>query len=130
MNRLTPFALTFFLAAASSSLVGCDRGSPGSSPQASSAQVSSIDGPAAHALVAQGATLVDVRTPGEWASGHAEGAVLIPIDELGGRLGEIPRDHPVVVYCASGVRSARAAAMLGAAGYTVRDLGSFSRWDG
>jgi rhodanese-related sulfurtransferase len=128
-NRLGVRVVTAALAAllVAAALSGCDRGS---SAQASSAQVSAIDGPAAHALVARGATLVDVRTPGEWASGHAEGAVLIPIDELGGRLREIPRDHPVVVYCASGVRSARAAAMLGAAGYTVRDLGSLSRWDG
>jgi len=126
--RVVTAALSALLVSAA--LSGCDRGSSGSSPSASSSQVSAIDGPAAHALVAQGATLVDVRTPEEWASGHAEGAVLIPIDELGGRLGEIPRGHPVVVYCASGVRSAQAAAMLGAAGYTVRDLGSLSRWGG
>jgi len=130
MKRLTPFAFAFFLAAASSSLVACDSASAGSSTQASSGRVSGIDGPGAHALVAQGATLVDVRTPGEWQSGHIEGAVLIPIDELGGRLGEIPRDRTVVVYCASGARSAQAAAVLGAAGYTVRDLGSISRWNG
>ena len=125
MKRLTPFAFAFFLAAASSSLVGCDSASAGSP-----ARGTAIDGPGAHALVAQGATLVDVRTPGEWRSGHIEGAVLIPIDELGGRLGEIPRDRTVVVYCASGARSAQAAAILGAAGYTVRDLGGISRWNG
>lgn len=125
MKRLTPFAFAFFLAAASSSLVGCDSASAGSSSHGTA-----IDGPGAHALVAQGATLVDVRTPGEWRSGHIEGAVLIPIDELGGRLGEIPRDRTVVVYCASGARSAQAAAVLRAAGYTVRDLGGISRWNG
>lgn len=89
-----------------------------------------IDGPEAHALVAAGATLVDVRTPAEWQDGHLDGAVLIPVQELEQRLQEIARDRPVVVYCASGTRSARAAATLRAAGYDVRDLGGMSRWGG
>ena len=118
MNRMNSTSLALLLAASSLSLVGCERGAPGTA----------IDGAGAHALVAQGATLVDVRTPMEWEAGHIEGAVLIPISELGGRLREIPRDHPVVVYCASGGRSARAAALLGASGYRVRDLGPMSRW--
>lgn len=89
-----------------------------------------VDGPEAHRLVAAGATLVDVRTPGEFASGHAEGARNIPVDEVEARMGELPRDKPVVVYCASGRRSASAAAILSRAGYPVRDLGPFSAWGG
>ena len=119
MNRLPALVCALFLTTASAALGGCEHRAPGTA----------IDGAAAHALVAQGATLVDVRSPGEWASGHLDGAVLIPIDELGGRLAEIPRGHPVVVYCASGMRSAQAAAMLGAAGYAVRDLGPMARWN-
>lgn len=89
-----------------------------------------VDGREAHALVAAGATLVDVRTPAEWRDGHIDGAVLIPVQELEQRLQEIARDRPVVVYCASGNRSARAAATLSAAGYDVHDLGGMSRWGG
>ena len=90
----------------------------------------SIDSAEAHALVAHGATLLDVRTPDEWAAGHIDGAVLIPVQELDARITELPREHPVVVYCASGVRSARAVATLRAAGYDARDLGGMSRWGG
>lgn len=81
-----------------------------------------------HALVAAGATLLDVRTASEYASGHLDGATLIPVDEVGSRLDEIPRDRAVVVYCRSGGRSARAAAVLEDAGYDVYDLGSIDNW--
>lgn len=87
-----------------------------------------IAGAEAHALVAQGATLLDVRSSAEWAGGHLDGAVLIPIDELARRLAEVPRDRPVVVYCASGARSARGTALLREAGYDARDLGGMHEW--
>lgn len=80
-------------------------------------------------LVASGARLLDVRTAGEFASGHLPGAVLLPVDQLAGRLGSVgPKDRPVVVYCHSGLRSARAATLLRRAGYVVYDLGPMSRW--
>ena len=81
-------------------------------------------------LVAEGARLVDVRSSAEFASGHIDGAVNIPVDQLPGRVAEVgPKEGPVVVYCRSGARSARAASILKAAGYTrVSDLGAMSRW--
>lgn len=82
----------------------------------------------AHELVDEGATLLDVRTPGEFASGHVEGAVNIPVQELGARMAEVPRDRPVVVYCHSGARSASAAERLSSDGYEVLDLGAMSNW--
>jgi len=84
----------------------------------------------AHALVQEGARLVDVRSTEEFASEHLDGAVNIPVSELDDRLSELePKDQPVVVYCASGIRSARAANKLAAAGFkTVADLGSMSNW--
>jgi phage shock protein E len=88
-----------------------------------------VTGAEAHALVAQGATLVDVRSSGEWQSGHIEGAVHIPVEEISTRMSELPRDHTIVVYCASGMRSARAATALRSAGYEVRDLGPMSNWN-
>lgn len=58
--------------------------------------------------------ILDVRTPDEFKEGHIEGAILIPVSELGGRLDELPKDKPIIVYC-DGVgcsRSGRAAHIL------------------
>jgi phage shock protein E len=73
--------------------------------------------------VADGAALVDVRTPGEFAGGHADGAVNIPLDALGGRLAELDallggdRTKPLVVYCRTGRRSGIAQRLLTKRGY-------------
>jgi len=86
---------------------------------------------AAHAkqLVADGAMLLDVRTSGEFASGHLPGAVNIPLGELSARIAKVPKDQPVTVYCASGMRSASAKRLLKATGRTaVQDLGGMSRY--
>jgi rhodanese-related sulfurtransferase len=45
------------------------------------------------------------------------------------RIGEVPEGEPVVVYCRSGGRSARAATALRAHGFEVHDLGAMSNWD-
>lgn len=84
----------------------------------------------ARALVAEGAKLIDVRTPEEFAAGHVQGAVNIPVDQLDRRLEEVgPSSTPVVVYCRSGVRSARAARVLRNAGFeAVHDVGAMSNW--
>lgn len=84
----------------------------------------------AKALVEGGALLLDVRTPGEFASGHLPRAANVPLGELGARIAELgPKDRAVVIYCASGVRSAVAAGTLRGAGFaTVKNLGAMSRW--
>ncbi len=87
-----------------------------------------VTGDEARAAVAAGALLVDVRSPEEFAGGHIDGARNIPIDSLTGRMAEIPKDKPVVVYCAVGGRSAQAAVALSGAGYTVKNLGAMSNW--
>ncbi len=61
--------------------------------------------------------LIDVRTPEEYREGHIAGARLIPVQELAGRLSEVPRDRQVYVYCRSGRRSAKAAALLARHGF-------------
>ena len=69
--------------------------------------------------------LLDVREPLEWNAMNLEhiGAVLVPMREVPGRLDEIPRDRPVVVYCQTGVRSLEVAKLLAAEGYEeVRNL--------
>lgn len=84
----------------------------------------------ARRLVQGGAKLVDVRSPDEFAGGHIEGAVNIPVQELDGRMSELgPKDTTVIVYCRSGARSAHAARMLKSAGYgAVHNLGAMGRW--
>lgn len=80
------------------------------------------------ASLAAGALVVDVRTPGEFRAGAYPGARNIPLQELGGRLAEIPADRPAILYCASGARSAAAARMLAQAGHAqVLNAGPLSR---
>lgn len=64
--------------------------------------------------------VLDVRTPGEFAEGHVEGATLLPVQQLQARLGELAshRDEPVFIYCHSGNRSTVAAKLLVDAGFT------------
>ena len=89
-----------------------------------------ITGGEARKLVQDGARLLDVRTSAEFASGHIDGALNIPLQELEGRMDELePRDQPIVVYCRSGQRSRQASRLLKSAGYAaVSDLGAMSRW--
>lgn len=69
--------------------------------------------------IKQGATVIDVRTPGEYGNGHFNGARNIPLQELQNRLAEVgDRNKAIVVYCASGMRSAQAAKLLSKAGFT------------
>ena len=99
-------------------------------PAPASAPASTPEGAQARKLIGQGARLLDVRTPSEFAGGHIEGALNIPVDSLEGRLAELePKDKPVVVYCLSGHRSKGAAQVLRTAGFTqVLDLGSIRNW--
>lgn len=74
--------------------------------------------------------VVDVRTPAEFGGGHLAGAKSIPLNQLGARLGEIDKDKPVVLVCASGARSAAGLKMLRQAGYSLSKHleGGLSRW--
>lgn len=116
-------------------LTACDRSAPpaaaeqaaaSSSPSASSG--GTVDGVQARKLVGEGAKLVDVRSPAEYADKHVDGAENVSVDAIAEHdLG--PKDGAIVVYCHSGKRSARAAASLRARGYTrVYDLGGMSNW--
>ncbi len=66
-------------------------------------------------------TIIDVREPFEFASGHAEGAINIPLGSIPDEIREIKRKgNPIIVYCRSGMRSASALGFLKAQG--VQDI--------
>ena len=62
--------------------------------------------------------LLDVRTKDEFSMGHVFGAVNIPVDDLRSRIKEVPRDKPVLIYCAVGLRGYLAIKILTLSGYT------------
>lgn len=67
--------------------------------------------------------LIDARTPEEYAFGTIPGAVNVPLDELRDRLADVPKDRPVVVFCAVGLRGYLAQRILLGRGYrNVRNL--------
>lgn len=71
-------------------------------------------------MTVEGFTYVDVRTPDEFRDGRPKGAVNVPLDDDFVRAMEarFPKDAPLVVGCAAGGRSLRAARALAAAGFT------------
>jgi rhodanese-related sulfurtransferase len=75
-----------------------------------------------------GTTVIDVRTPEEYAAGHVTGARNIDVsaDTFDDRVAELPRDGSYVVYCRTGSRSAEAAARMADLGFTgIADAGAF-----
>ena len=73
---------------------------------------------------------LDVRTPGENAVQAIKGSHLIPLQELGHRMNELPKDKDIVIYCRIGSRSASACASLARQGFTVKNLeGGIMLWN-
>lgn len=68
------------------------------------------------------AVLVDVRRDDEWVSGHAQGAIHIPIDDLLNRIDELPQGKKLLFICAAGVRSGLACEMASAMGFPLENL--------
>ena len=86
----------------------------------------------AQELIDKGAALLDTREPHEWRAGHLSGATLLPPAELGARVAAVVPDKskPVVIYCAAGARSLRAAFQLAGMGYqdVYSVAGGIGRW--
>ncbi|GBD32860.1 putative adenylyltransferase/sulfurtransferase MoeZ [bacterium HR33] len=100
--------------------------------QESAVQASEITPAELEEALASGSSpiLLDVREPFEWEICHLEGAKLIPLRELPGRLGELDGHREIVTYCHHGQRSMRALEILKAAGFSkVRSLkGGIDAW--
>jgi phage shock protein E len=93
-------------------------------------QAGQISAPAALAHLKNGAMLVDVRSPGEFASGHLPVAINLPLDELETALPRRVKDknQVLLLHCLSGSRSGMAKTKLKQMGYlNVHNLGSYGR---
>ena len=78
-------------------------------------------------LIANGALIVDVRTPGEYSTGHIKGSKNIPLDRLSSQFSKFKKDQVIITCCASGMRSASAKGILKNAGFTnVHNGGSWT----
>ena len=81
-------------------------------------------------LLPDSALLVDVRDPDEFDEGHIPGAVNLPLNELRARLGELPRDRELWLYCRVGQRGYYAARILMQHGFKVKNLsGGYLTYD-
>ncbi|MEO8743665.1 MAG: MBL fold metallo-hydrolase [Candidatus Dormiibacterota bacterium] len=82
-------------------------------------------------LSAEPMTVVDTRDEHEWAAGHVPGAVHMYVPDVSHHAGEIPREAPVAVHCASGYRAGIAASLLEQAGLKriLHVNGEYSDWD-
>lgn len=107
-RRLVPLLA---LAAIVLAAAACGGGSTAAEPE------SAVAPPASPAT---DATIVDVRTPEEFAAGHVAGAVNVDVqaDDFDARIAELPTDGSYVVYCRSGNRSARAVERMRGLGFT------------
>ncbi len=80
----------------------------------------------------ESAVVLDVREPTEFQSGHINRALNIPLGQVAGRIPELKKfqERPIIVYCATGARSARAAAILHKQGFAgARNLtGGITAW--
>ena len=78
-------------------------------------------------LLKNGAIVVDVRTEGEFNSGHFHGSINIPLDKLPRNIAKLKKSKPIITCCASGIRSATAKKMLQNIGFTdVHNGGSWA----
>ena len=84
----------------------------------------------ATAIRTTNATVIDVRKRSEFADGHLPAATNLPLAELVARIGEVPRDRPVIVQCQGGTRSSIAASVMRAHGVkAVANLdGGYGAW--
>ncbi|MCL2652516.1 MAG: rhodanese-like domain-containing protein [Propionibacteriaceae bacterium] len=101
MSLLKKCALALIVLLAPLTVVGC--GSSGGA---------SID--------TNGATIIDVRTASEYASGHLQGAVNIDVQsaDFGAKIATMPKDGKYIVYCRSGARASTAQSQMKAVGFT------------
>ncbi len=81
-------------------------------------------------LIADGALVVDVRTPAEYKLGHINGSVNIPLDTIKGKIGELKQKNKIIITCCrSGARSGMAKSILRNAGIEAHNGGPWNALD-
>lgn len=91
--------------------------------------MSEVPSTTVHSIPAD-AFLLDVREPDEWAAGHIDSAVHVPIGEVAERISELPSDQPIAVFCRGGGRSSRATGFLVQNGINAHNVaGGMRAWE-
>jgi phage shock protein E len=78
-------------------------------------------------MLAHGALILDVRTAAEFAQGHVQGAINIPLDRLTQNLHQLDRSRPVIACCRSGMRSGEAVHVLQDHGFVAHNGGPWTK---
>jgi len=112
---------------------GSDDAAPDDTTQDEGSTTAELIDPArGEALVAEGAVLIDVRTPAEFEEGHIEGAMLASLEsgDFEAQLEDLDPSSSYVLYCRTGNRSARAAALMVERDFEqVYDMGGIIEWE-
>ena len=121
--------LSVLLTVSSVSIAACGT-SPVTGGEAAAELPDEISVDAAHQKYQDGVFLLDVRTQEEWDEYHAPDTTLIPLDELEGRLDELPQNEEIVVVCRSGNRSQAGRDILRNSGFeqTTSMSGGLKAW--
>jgi rhodanese-related sulfurtransferase len=111
MKKLIIFVLPFVL------MVACNAQTQ--TANTTDKQTQTVDKPLPEEIAWSDSTvIVDVRTPGEFAEGHIEKSINIPVDEIANRIEQLKDYQVIIIVCRSGSRSARAKSILENAGFT------------
>ena len=119
MPRTVRFLLMLLLATAPFTVTACSS-DPAATSSETAAQVQVVDAAEARSLIDDGAGVIDVRTPEEFATGHLRGATNIDVQaaDFHERVGDLDKDASYVLYCRSGSRAGAAADMMLDMGFT------------
>lgn len=101
-------------------------------PAAGGGGITKVDSAGLTAAQQKGASIIDVRSPGEFQMGHIPGAKNVPVDQLEAAAASWDRNASYVLYCASGARSDQAQGIMQSMGFkNVADLsGGIATWAG
>lgn len=77
-------------------------------------------------LLKEGGVIIDVRSPAEFSNGHIKNAINIPLDSLQNKTSKIKKNRPVILCCASGMRSGVARRILKGQGYDAYNGGGWT----
>lgn len=110
-------------------LAGCSAGTPSPASSPGTETIGPQSTPDSTTVPLALSTIIDVRTPAEYAEGHLDGAMNIDVQaaDFADRIAELPTDAEYIVYCRTGSRAGAAVAQMTALGFTdVTNAGSLA----